>query len=98
MKSLYRSALRKAGKAAEILGKIKTKRIVFEVGATRFDARNCTGVAIDENAPGGLTPNISFTRPGGSGPENYDLSDITAFKRLRTKKWLIKIKGDANPA
>ncbi len=95
MKSLYRSGLKSTGKTAEVLGKIKIKHIVFEVGTTRFDMRACTGVVIDETA---LSNNITFTRPGGSTPEVYNLADITAFRRLRSKKWLVKISGLANPA
>lgn len=30
--------------------------------------------------------------------EQYDLSDITMIRRLRTKKWMIEINGNANPA
>lgn len=95
MKSLYRSVLVDLPKKKALLKKIKVMHLVFEIGVTRVDARLCTGVAIDEEA---ANANVKFTRPGGESPENYDLADITTIKRLRSRRWLIKIKGNANPA
>lgn len=98
MKSQNRSRLRQPGRTRELLGEIKGKHLTFEVGTLRFDDHQCMEVAIDENAAGGLSPNISFKRPGSETAERYDLNDITLIRRLRSRKWLIKIRGDANPA
>lgn len=94
MKSLYKSELT-AAKKQKLLNKIKSLHIVFQVGSARFDARRCTGVAIDEAA---LDDNIVFTRPGGGSAEYYDLADVIEIRRLRSQKWLVKINASADPA
>lgn len=78
-----------------LLNKIKSQRLVFQVGYERFKSTACTNVLIDETAG---SAQIQFQRPGGVSVENYDFADIQIIKRLRTKKWLIHIKLTANPA
>jgi hypothetical protein len=99
MLSRYRSSIKNdPAKKKELLKKIKSLKVVFQVGTARFEAKDCTGVAFDEEAAGGASPNVTFTRPGGSTPENYDMADIVEFRRLRSRRWLIVISGLANPA
>jgi hypothetical protein len=73
----------------------KPSRVVFEVaGSDRFNATEATNVAIDPEA---ANDQIQFQRPGGAEVELYDLSDIVVIKRLRTKKYLIRIGAAADP-
>lgn len=100
-KSRLRSELANTTETDRLLNKIaallaqSARHVVFQKGTARFSAANCTNVAIDETLD---EDNIQFQRPGGSAVEYYDTADIQLIKRLRTKKWLIKIKASADDA
>ena len=67
------------------------RHITFQKGtAYRVSAADCASVVVD---PAG-TPVIQFTRSGQTA-ENYAEGDVQIIKRLRTKKYLIKIKATA---
>lgn len=90
-----RSQLTNTQELKDKIHKIKSLHLVFEVGSMRFKASDCTNVAIDETA---ADDQIAFQRPGGVAIEYYNLTDIRMIRRLRTKKWMIEIKGSALPA
>lgn len=110
-RSRLRSELSNIGELKLILTKIALlysqnhHRVVFETdapngstqdsGFDRFNAADCTSVSF---APNSSTNTINFKRPGGSVVEHYDYTDIQIIRRLRTKKWLIRILGSADPA
>lgn len=42
---------------------------------------------------------VAFTAlAGGSNQQSFDKANIAMIRRLRTKKWAIELKSDANPA
>jgi transcriptional regulator NrdR family protein len=94
MKSLYRRSLT-AAKKEELLSKIKAMNLIFEIGNERIDSRDLTDLVIDEGA---ADDQIAFTRPGGVAVEYYDLTDIVSIRRLRTRRWAIKLADNADPA
>ena len=97
----YQSRLLDPAKRAKILEKIKSLHglkptsLVFEVDGKRHSAADCTGVNLDLAAS---DDQIVFQAPGDGAPRYYDLADIELIKRLRTRKYLIKIKTGANSA
>lgn len=99
--SIFRSRLSNAAKTVALLSKIsalhagKPNRVVFEVDGIRFSASEATNVAFD---PSAADDQIVFRRPAGVADEYYDLGDIQVIKRLRTKKYLIRIKAGADSA
>lgn len=99
---IFRTKLHNPAKLLTVMQKIaklygqKKSRVVFEIaGGDRFNASECTNVAFDPTA---ADDQIAFQRPGGSVVEYYNLSDIVTIKRLRTKKYLIRIGFTADPA
>lgn len=97
-KSLYRSELDNVTKFKQLLAKIKTKHVIIEKGSARYDSRKLTDLVIDQDA---ADDNISFTPTGDAssgGVTAYDLADIQEIRRLRTSKWLIKIRSSADGA
>jgi hypothetical protein len=101
MRSRLRSELTDIVRTKQIINKIKglfadkARRVEFQIGNSRFNAADCTSVVIDETLS---VANFQFKRPGGSVVENYDLADLIMVRRLRTKKYLIHIDQNANPA
>ncbi len=76
-KRLYRSCLATPGKTAELISRIKSKHIVFQVGNTRFDARTLTNVVIDEVAG---SDNFQFTRAHGPGYQSSLVKQALTFR------------------
>ena len=101
MNSIIRSKLADVNKRKKVMTKIaslfaqRASRVVFEVDGVRFSAAAATNVAFDVEA---ADDQIAFQRPGGVSVEYYDLTDIAVIKRLRTKKYLIRIKRGADDA
>jgi hypothetical protein len=93
-KGLIRSQLANTAELQAKLNKIKNQKVVIEMGSARFNLADCTNVAID---PSAANDAIQFQRPGGSSVENYELSDIESIRRLRSKKYCIKLKQLADP-
>lgn len=102
MRSRLRSELPFKQETQTILEKIAVlygmnpHHVVFETEAAgktmRYNASNCTLVQI---LPFATSHNIQFKAPGDSVVETYALHDIHIIRRLRNKKWLIRINGNA---
>lgn len=72
---------------------------------TALDAHGGASALINTTVTSGgtaVTAPVSATALSGgvtaTAAVNYDLADINTIRRLRTRKWLIKINGQANPA
>jgi hypothetical protein len=97
IKEKYKSGLK--SKSESLLKKIKSvlakkpNAVKIKKGNKLYLSEKLVSLTINETAP---TNTISFD--DGSGAQNYDLADILFIKRIRTRKWLIVIKDNANPA
>lgn len=96
-----------AGATASSIGGTMATAIAAANTSADFTAVNGSGTVTVTNKTAGPSTNatdgtaatgFSFTSIGDL--EAYDTADIQIIRRLRTKKWMIKIKGDAsgNPA
>ena len=99
LKSLYRNKLDESAKLTALLKKIKelaaerASRLVIDFGLLRFRGDELTSFTIDETLSVGT---IVFN--DGLTTRTFDKADIRLIRRLRTKKWAIEIKANANPA
>lgn len=101
--SRMRSELKDTPKETRLLAHIKklfdqkAHHLTIQIGRRRVNAADCDAFAFDPTASGG-TAAIVFTEKSGGDEETYDLADIQIIKRLRTKKYCIRLKDTANPA
>jgi hypothetical protein len=101
-RSRLRSGLSNSTETTALLNKIAAlvtlskNHVVFELDkSVRFRGVDCTSIVID---PALGSANIQFQAPGDGAVRNYDTADIQMIRRLRTKKYLIILKSNANPA
>ena len=97
--SRYRSELIDAVKLQEILGKIKTlvaerkRSIIIQKGETRWLGDDLASITIDETA---ATNTIEFN--DGTSDFFFDKADIIFIQRVRSRKYKIVLKTDADEA
>lgn len=96
--AFVRSQLREP-EITKILTKIAflyTKRensVLIVKGSVRYEGRELTSLVI---TPGSSTGTIAFD--DGAGVQTYDKADIKYISRLRSRRYKIVIKPNANPA
>lgn len=99
MQSRYRSELVDAAKLTAILKKIKElaaerpRALIIEKAGVRYLGEALTSFTIDETVD---TATIVFD--DGGGAQTYDKADIKSIQRVRSRKYKIVLKPDANPA
>ena len=101
MSDIFRSRLNNLAKLKKWLNKIKdlharkASSFVIEIEGVRLKGQDLDTVTIDPDA---ANDNIIIKRGPADPLEYYDLADIKLIKRIRTKKYLIKIALGADPA
>ena len=98
-KELYRSELKVPVKLTGLLKKIKDlyakhrTAVVIKKGNTTYYSDRVTSLVIDET----LSVGTIVVDPG-TGAETYDKADIYSIRRIRSRRWEIKLNASANPA
>lgn len=76
---------------------VSTAQQIYDAIQAESDATDLVSVEITGD-PDNEQAAVSATNlAGGLDVESYDLADIQLIRRLRTKKYLIKISGNADP-
>lgn len=98
-RQLYRSQLKSAAKLTGLLKKIKDlyakhkSGVVIKKGNSTYFGQKLVTLTIDETLATG-----TIILDDGAGAQTYDKADIISIRRIRSRRWEIKLKASANPA